>query len=160
MGLLSMGLQFGWAYYRIIFCGLTFGSNFFSDFLSLLLALKIFQKIENLWVYSKVYDTLKVGLLQRWIVPILHVIFLILLHSCNLLLILSLGNQRKLKIYGYIQKFWHFESCPSSNVNCAISTCYLFDFFAQLHSPVNTKSREPKKIGNLWVYSKVMTLCN
>ena len=102
--------KFGWAYYRIVFCGLTIGSNFFSNFLCLLLALKIFQKIGNLWVYSKVYDTLKVGLLQRWIVPILHVIFLILLHSCNLLLKLSPGTRRKLKTYGYIHKLCHFET--------------------------------------------------
>ena len=45
-----------------------------------------------------------------------------------------------------------------SKVICANCTCYLFDFFAQLQSPVNTESREPKKIGNLWVYSKVMAL--
>ena len=62
MGLLLMGVQLenldgltidghtirklGWAYYRIIFCRLTFGSNFFFlIFLCLLLALKIFQGI-------------------------------------------------------------------------------------------------------------------
>ena len=106
----------------------------------------------------KSYGTLKNGLHQMGIVRFLQVIFLILLHSCNLLLILSPGNQRKLKTYGYIQKLWHFESQPPSNVNCANCTCYLFDFFAQLQSPVNTESRDPKKIGNLWVYSKNMAL--
>ena len=45
-----------------------------------------------------------------------------------------------------------------SKVNCAYSTCYLFDFFAQLQFPVNTQSREVKKIENLRVYSKVMAL--
>ena len=45
-----------------------------------------------------------------------------------------------------------------SKLNCGNSTCYLFDFFAQWQSPVNTESREPIQIENLWVYSKVMTL--
>ena len=63
MGLLSMGVQlenldgltiygrtirkFGWAYYRIIFCGLTFGSNFFSDFFVLAFSSKIFSGDHN-----------------------------------------------------------------------------------------------------------------
>ena len=108
----------------------------------------------------KSYGSLKVGLHQMWIVQIVRVIFLIFLHSCNLLLILSPGNPRKLETYGYIQKLWHFKSRPPTNVNCANCTCYLFDFFAQMQSPVNTESREPKKIENLWVYSQVMALWN
>ena len=58
------------------------------------------------------YDILKVAPLKSWIVPILHVIIWIFLHSCLLLLLLSPGNQRKLETYGYIPELWHFESCP------------------------------------------------
>ena len=46
----------------------------------------------------------------------------------------------------------------SSKVNFANSKCYLFDIFAQLQPPVTTESREPKKIENSWLYSKVMAL--
>ena len=50
-----------------------------------------------------------------------------------------------------------FIDAKSLTKSLTYSTCYHLDFFAQLPSPVVTESREPKKIGNLWVYSRVMT---
>ena len=66
------------------------------------------KKIGNLLVYSGVM-TFWMCFVKSWIVPILHVIIWIFLHSCILLLLLSPGNLRKLETYGYISELWHFE---------------------------------------------------